>query len=1793
VSLTLSRHLPQTNATRILSFCLLLILISDTSIFAQPTISSFSPASGPVGTTVTITGSNFDAIPANNIVFFGAVRAVVSAATVNLLTVTVPAGASYQPISVTVNNFTAYSASSFIMTFPGGGAFYSSSMLLILYPGTTGAANWTTACDLDGDGKPDLATAIGTSGGVGAANTVSIFRNNSTGGNISFMPKFDSLVGTYGATPSYISFGDIDGDGKQDLVTTNSASNKISVLRNTSSAGSISFELYKVFAVGFGPRALAICDIDGDGKPDIATVNYTDNNISILKNTSSPGTLSFATQISYAMLNGPRYISSGDFDGDGKPDLAIAFGGTNKITILKNTSTTGAISFVSQPDLTTDQTVTSLSIGDIDGDGKPDLVNTNFAGNTVSVFRNTNTGGIISFAPKISFGTGSLPATVSLSDLDGDGTPEIITANNGANTFSVLKNNSSTGTISFAAKVDYFTGLNPWGLIVCDLNADSKADIVTSHSNPTTIAVIKNKISEATIVSFIPNIGNTGTVVTITGTYFTGATAVSFGGVPASSFTVDSPTSITAVVGSGATGNVNVTTPYGSVSLTGFNYTAIPLISSFAPIAAGTGVPVTITGNNFLGTTAVSFGGTPAASFTVVSPTTITAVVGSGVSGSVNIVTPLGTASLPGFTYTVQPTITSFAPVSGPIGTSVTITGTNFSTNPSNNFVFFGAVKTVVSAATSTSLTVTVPNGATYEPLSVAVNNYTAYSGKPFNVTFPSDNAPFNHAMFDLKLDLLDGQQSSRVVQVDLDGDGKTDIIGTNAGSNKIFVHRNTSVANNISFAPVINFPVNNNPDFSNLTDIAIADINGDGKKDVVVINFIIEILINTSTTGNISFATPVHITPGILDGVAVGDVDGDGRTDIVISRTNSVTVYRNMPTAGNILFYEIVSYLTSPGSTRVSPALIDLNNDGKPEIIAANSEGTISVFRNTSTPGSISFAGKTDYATGEEPYQVAGGDFDGDGKTDLAVVNYFEDTVSVFRNTGSGSSISFASRVNFQTAGGPHGIAINDLDGDNKPDIAVANNYDSTLSVFRNLSSSGSISFDVKADYKIWSGPSSSICVADIDNDGLPDLVTSGSMSSSVTVFKNNIYRPVITSFTPDNGIVGTSVSISGYNLTTVTSVKFGNTPAASFVINSSHSITAIAGEGSNGPVSITNPFGIDSLGEFNFPTPSIVSFLPMSGPVGTVVTIIGTNFSVLPANNVVYFGGVKAVVNSSSTTTLNVNVPLGTTYQPVSVTTHGLTSYSIKPFTVTFGTGLTDFTDSSFADKTEFTNMEVSAIADFDGDGKIDVVSVGGDSVRLYRNMSTPQHVSFSQGMSFRAGHLPRGLVVADADGDGKLDIITSNDEGDDAFICVVKNISAPGNFFFEAPLNFSFSTWPGHAAGLTAGDFDNDGKPDVAFPNYWQSVLIMKNKSTPSQIRFEGTGAGTTGLFTNQIINADLNNDNKTDLLVSNETTAFPQGNVDCKRNQSTPGNISFVNSSYVAAGIDPIFVTAGDYDQDNKIDVASVSGNNSQRLVTSRNLSSGSPIVFASPVIYPQGIFSDLGYLSTGDLDGDGKADIIASSLNDILLIKNNSTTGNISFKPPFHRTLGSSQGYNTIADVDGDGRPDILVTRPGMLTVLRNRIGIGSGRLVLCPPLGNTSIVADITGSTYQWQIDLNDGNGFVDLTDNINYNGSTANSIQLSNVPSSWYGFKYRCVVNGHNGSEWTITFKNIWTGAISTAWENPANWSCGSVPDMNTDVVINSGTVILNTNTTIRTLTLMPGANLVVNNSVILTILY
>jgi hypothetical protein len=241
-----------------------------------------------------------------------------------------------------------------------------------------------------------------------------------------------------------------------------------------------------------------------------------------------------------------------------------------------------------------------------------------------------------------------------------------------------------------------------------------------------------------TISGYSPTSGPVGTSVTITGTAFTGATSVTFNGAVAS-YVVNSDTQITATVPSGAsTGPIAVTTGGGTATTNPsvFTVTASPApsISSFSPTSGPAGTSVTITGSALTGATSVTFNGT-AASYTVNSDTQITATVPSGAtSGPIAVTTPGGTvdtgASI--FTVTVAPSITSFSPTSGSVGTTVTITGKGFAGATTVTFKGVPAFFTVVS---DTQITATVPSGAKNGPIGVTTPVGSTTSATNFRVT--------------------------------------------------------------------------------------------------------------------------------------------------------------------------------------------------------------------------------------------------------------------------------------------------------------------------------------------------------------------------------------------------------------------------------------------------------------------------------------------------------------------------------------------------------------------------------------------------------------------------------------------------------------------------------------------------------------------------------------------------------------------------------------------------------------------------------------------------------------------------------------------------------------------------------------------------------------------------------------------------------------------------------------------------------------------------------------------------
>jgi hypothetical protein len=248
------------------------------------------------------------------------------------------------------------------------------------------------------------------------------------------------------------------------------------------------------------------------------------------------------------------------------------------------------------------------------------------------------------------------------------------------------------------------------------------------------------------ISGFTPPSGAVGTAVIINGTNFDPSptnNVVSFNGTVAS-VTAATAASITATVPSGATtGKISVTVNNCITVQTTSDFTVtapLPTITTFTPASGPVGTTVTITGTNFSTTAAsntVAFNGTTSI-VTASTATSITTTVPAGATTGAITVTVAGNTATSATNFTVTaplPTITSFTPASGSVGTTVTITGTNFSTTPANNTVQFNGTTAFVTASTATSITTTVPTGAITGKISVTVGGNIATSTNDYTVT--------------------------------------------------------------------------------------------------------------------------------------------------------------------------------------------------------------------------------------------------------------------------------------------------------------------------------------------------------------------------------------------------------------------------------------------------------------------------------------------------------------------------------------------------------------------------------------------------------------------------------------------------------------------------------------------------------------------------------------------------------------------------------------------------------------------------------------------------------------------------------------------------------------------------------------------------------------------------------------------------------------------------------------------------------------------------------------------------
>ena len=766
---------------------------------------------------------------------------------------------------------------------------------------------------------------------------------------------------------------------------------------------SLNFAVVANFGAGNNPRSVAVGDFNGDGKQDLAVANENSGNVSILL---GDGAGSFSTATNFGAGDSPYSVAVGDFNGDGKQDLAVANENSGNVSILLGD---GAGSFSSATNFGAGNSPYSVAVGDFNGDGKQDLAVANFNSDNVSILLGNGAG---SFSTATNFGAGSSPTSVAVGDFNSDGKQDLAVTNFNSDNVSILLGDGAGG---FSAASNFHAGFQPYSVAVGDFNGDGRQDLAVSDQVVGLVAIL---------------LGN-GASHFSAATYFlagSGAYSVALGDfngdgkqdLAVADQVVDE---VSIFAGNGA-GSFSAATNFGagnsptSVAVGDFN---------------GDGRQDLAMTNENSGTVSILLGNCPVP--------TLGNYPATSISLSTNTTVVPDAAPINAARMTVSTSIDFKGTLEGDPTTGVVrVTDAH----PAGTYTVMVAAFNNTGGETSTTFAVTVSAPETCNPVSFSF-------ATAFGVT-------------DRTVSLVVG---------DFNGDGKQDLATVNSPINSVG-EVSILLGNGVgSFSAPTNF---GGVGASLSSELVVGDFNGDGKQDLAVSG--VTILLGNGTG---SFSPPTHFPAGASDdGLAVGDFNGDGRQDLVEADANSDAVSillgngtggfsapRNF-SAGHHPFAVAVadfngdgkqdlavlrfccpyglSILLGDGLGAFSPptfpsvagapqsiAVGDFNSDGKQDLALASSSGILIMLGD----GSGGFGTSTTFDAGALPQSVAVGDFNGDGKQDLAVA-LSEFDLSILLGDGSGA---FSAPTKFSTGNvfNPHPVVVGDFNGDGRQDLAVA----------------------------------------------------------------------------------------------------------------------------------------------------------------------------------------------------------------------------------------------------------------------------------------------------------------------------------------------------------------------------------------------------------------------------------------------------------------------------------------------------------------------------------------------------------------------------------------------------------------------------------------------------------------------------------------------------------------------------------------------------------------------------------
>ena len=385
---------------------------------------------------------------------------------------------------------------------------------VVTYPVGNTPRNLAVA-DVNGDGKLDVLTANENS------STIGVLLGN---GNGTFQAPATFSAGT-GSNPHDIAVADVNGDGRPDVLTANYGANSAGVLLGN---GNGTFQAPAAFATGAAdghPSGIAMGDITGDGKPDLLTANGPGYSVSLLAGT---GTGSFQAPVTYQFSTRslPLDVAAADFNADGRLDILAVNAGSNDLMTLQNLGN-GSFQPATYPVGPGASFIpTGLAISDVNNDGKPDVVTANRGNNTVSVLLN-RTPAFAAFGPAVSFQSSGTPENIAVADFNADGQADLVTTNPSDPAVMVLLANGA-GAFQPQARYSAGAGSEPYGLGVADINGDGRPDVLISSAGSNSIGVLLGASAVLSSRAALP-----GATATLRPNPAATAATLSLGGLPA------------------------------------------------------------------------------------------------------------------------------------------------------------------------------------------------------------------------------------------------------------------------------------------------------------------------------------------------------------------------------------------------------------------------------------------------------------------------------------------------------------------------------------------------------------------------------------------------------------------------------------------------------------------------------------------------------------------------------------------------------------------------------------------------------------------------------------------------------------------------------------------------------------------------------------------------------------------------------------------------------------------------------------------------------------------------------------------------------------------------------------------------------------------------------------------------------------------------------------------------------------------------------------------------------------